>query len=672
MKVLPAFKNLPTEMALINEYTKPGSKFFQYALQRKGGEYTKDAVYALTQYIPAAGYQIHFTPVIQRERQLASFIANFVEGASQGKDAVLARDHAGEFVSWLAQHSSILAGKNEGLFRLVEKVFTRPAADVVKTMQSRVSNNLITTIPVALSNLFPIGRTIISNPVRGAKAFIEALGAADFRPGNEFTKDGIQSVFLNTRYLSDIGDIYRNPIGALNDILRKPAVMADYLTGQTVFRYKLMEAMDAGKSLVESVKYADSQANRWLGNRTIGNMPNILKQFPIITSFALEPLNYAANMIHDIPLENQGHFVAGAIAMSQLLVSGYIGNRIYEQFTGHPLAADPIQATIKVIQMWSGDDKLNKKVKGIAEQVVGLVPILQNFAGVGSVPIASAFTKPEQTVEDPVAALIKLGMLFSPVGGLSQIYKGYTGMSDFARGFKQTTDKLIMYPVDQTPMNLVRALFFGRSAFPESRDYYEREMRPLGVDQTIMFKNLLARNPDAAKAYYEHTQATRLMTTADEKITQIQTRLKLIMGDPFVSPEAKAKALDNARREIMDINGQTVSGIGNMASAVNTGSHPELLATLKNTLDTKALLPIVDGTLFKTTKGISLKNIRVPKARTKKITVKPVRFLVNGKPIRRGTSPAMPRITPPPEAKLPTPISLRSVSKPRLPSVRLG
>jgi len=109
------------------------------------------------------------------------------------------------------------------------------------------------------------------------------------------------------------------------------------------------------------------------------------------------------------------------------------------------------------------------------------------------------------TDEDKRAAGLRkaprMGALLVPAG--VQARKTYTGLEDYFRGSQDTPTGKVRFPVKQDTISGIRAGIFGTSPSDEARTYYDEKLSPLGDKQSERFKELLSRDPQQARDYYD-------------------------------------------------------------------------------------------------------------------------------------------------------------------------
>lgn len=574
-KWLPTVRNLPTIMSTINTTTKPGVRFWGSALKRKGGmEYTDDALFALKNYLESALYQIHFTPVIQRQRQIVKTIVN-----QAANNPNLEETHLTNFAKWLTAHTSLLAGKNESdIYRIIESKIGRGTADTMKWLVGNVGKNLVSTFTVALSNLGANVQTLAETGEKNfARGILETIFSPDLKEKNMFKVDGIQSGFLTGRFKADTGKLYRSTTEAIWDAFSYPARSFDEFTSTVAIRSKYNQLVESGMKPSEAMRYADEWAARAIGDRRIGMTPTAMSELSPLTMFQLEPINYIQMLVHDTPKQYRGEALKGAMFLARLFGYTYLFNNLYQATTGRRLMLDPIDYAIEMTKEVTSDDKLQQKVGKMAQVTLENIPVI----GRGSLPIMAAIPTVNTITEDPRKALVQIGMAFNPAGGLAQLNKTWEGAERFIEGYKQDTKGNVKYPIEQNVINLARLLLSGEYAAPEAREYYEKEYKPLGAGESMNYKWIQKeKGQDEAIAYYEILRKENELKAQVNKIAQAKRELEAVLGDPYKSDEEKKNKLAEFRMLV----GATTSEINDTLAAYVNENNINILSQINNAI----------------------------------------------------------------------------------------
>lgn len=630
-KFFPVLKNLETSMAGLNFITKPGKTFAQFALKRRGDTpEVASALAGLKRYIPVALQQVHYMDSIQRLRAVAQLMRNQV-GNLEG----VSPTHLSEVVGWLDRIASSIAGKNIGLYKLAEEAGGRQLADWIKTADSFTGLNLMAyNIGASLSNLAVLTNALART---GVDSFGKAIASTVSNISKSNLVDGLRSEFLTGRYYEKVGA--KNITEKANDLGMKLFEVIDRFASETVLRSFYDDFLKKGMTPEDALRSADQLAMEQIGNRMIGMPPLIIKQLPVITKFALEPMNYIDTIISDIPRDYRDKVIDGAWLLSKIIVLNYTANEVYEKMTGRRILPDVLYLGQNIKQIWDKPGDTGSKIAQTVPLVAKEIPVVQTFAGGGRVPISAGLPDINTMTEDPVAALIKVSTLFNPFGGSQEAYKIYTALKDYNRGYAQDRSGRVKYTVDQTPTNLARVPM-GKYAFPESVRYYEEGLTPLGSEDS----NLLKNTPQDKQSQLYGTMAVDRKTREPQSL--IRSRITEWMNlslDPNVSREEKIKALQQLgpyRQQIMDYYPNEIKrfakvmgiNLDQLFTAEDTPNLMTLPKPLEQTEMGGGLLDIPSLNLSTgkgkvSNKKVSLKKtpgikVSAPKKRTSKLVVK--------------------------------------------------
>lgn len=550
---------LPDWLRGLSADFKPGKQFFSFAQPRMlddSADYTKSAISAVESYLEPAANQIYRTETIQKARNLERVVKDALLQLPEEKQ----RLPLGNFSQWLSDQTNYIAGKKTYLDRGAEGMFGRNVFKVANEIKNRASANLVgANLSSAMTNT--IGVLTQVPAVVNKKSFVKALVDTARQPLTESTGyiiDGVESTFLRNRFPSDKlaktwSDNARETLGILFEA-------TDKFSAQATVRSFYNDALSKGSSPEQAMRYADEMAAKFLGDRSFGQLPMIFasKALGPWTNFQLEINNQMSVLAKDIPqlAGEDGKKLASMLA--QVAIYSWIYNNVFETFTGRRPAFDPIDATLYTVDETYSNDPANQKFQKIATKVGEYTPFVQTFLGGGRIPMLSGIPEIQDLANNPKKALLKFASIYaSPVGGGYQAFKTLGGVSDFAQGEATTTDGRIKYTIDQDAPNFVRAILFGSSAFPEAAEYYDQEKSPLGVDDTIILRQLQERDPEKAKLFEQRVEMKREINSELNRISKEKDALKLIIGDPNVSASDKEKAKqrfkENTRQIIEDV-----------------------------------------------------------------------------------------------------------------------
>jgi hypothetical protein len=473
-------------------WTKPKAKWASITQQRTGNKTEYDAVGGFLNYLPQAAYAIHIDPHISRFRALADDIA----------DATVDTKNANNLVRTLQNYANDLSGKTNPADRYMMENIPggRTTVAALGWLQNRIKSNVI------LGNLGSAVSQVanVPNGIAFAKQY-SAEGAARtlktiFKPSEEM----MQSPFLKERFGGPGSKVYQQFDTSL---LNKPKQFATWVLNTadklgSEFVWNSAYAKGKAEGVENLVKYADDATRKLIAGRGIGEVPLMYKSkiVGLMAPFQLE----VGNLWHVQKDMVSSKDFAG---IATLYLSMYLFNRLSEDVKGFGVTFDPIQAVIDASQPNLTPLQRGGRVLG---EVASNVPFGQNMAKVlvpeygGSVQMPGGettlnlpsrkelFGKNDPTrfgtsnlIFDSLSNPQKAAQnLILPFGG-GQVAKTIKGIEALQKGgvYDKTGTKL-SYPVSPTLPNQIKASLFGTSGLPESRNYYDKNRRPLTETQT--------------------------------------------------------------------------------------------------------------------------------------------------------------------------------------------
>ncbi|WP_338782422.1 hypothetical protein [Metabacillus sp. FJAT-52054] len=483
--------SLPTDVNGLTGQFRPNKAFFKHAQQRKTDETAFGASEGFDGYVEGVSNIIHHTKNIKRLRGLENAIRTKYEG-----DEKLTN-----FVVELSDYTNSLAGKKNMIDRAAERLVGRKFYNFADTVRRKVAANMIgANVGSALTGYIPMTQALATT---SKPSFVKGM-TDTFK--NVFKDDGFiqQSDFLTKRVGAD--PLYRNWWNNTIDKSMWLMKTVDMFSAQTIVRSKYAEGLKKGLSSKEAMKQADDWAQRIMAGRAKGDVPTLIgsKSLGALTQFQLEVNNQISFIFKDIPkhVDKKG----AASALGQLALYSYFFNNLYEKAVGRRPAFDPLGIAFKAYSDYNDDEKDKMESLGNATMsAINTLPFTSAFAG-GRVPVGSVFPNPfamlkgEAKPEDEFLKPLIYGVL--PAGG-SQINK----MNDAARTLGENPlfpQKMagvyndsgqLKYPVDKGTANQFRGLIFGKSAFPETQEYYDKDRRQLSNKQTAALEE--SANPKA-------------------------------------------------------------------------------------------------------------------------------------------------------------------------------
>lgn len=570
-------ENLPTDINGLTADFKPGKNFFSSSLQRKGGEYTADAIRGIDQYIDGAAPQIYRTDDIKRLRELEKQLRIKYAGS----------EHLSNFVADLGEYINLLAGKKGMIDRSIESSFGRGIYKYANTLKRQVGSNMVgMNVSSSLTNYIPLTQSLATT---GKKNFIQAMFDT---MGNVFKNDGFidRSDFLTSRIGSD--KLYLTKWEKMQNKGGWLFSAIDGFTSQVVTRSKYLDNIAKGMDEAAALKEANRWARKLMAGRSAGEMPTLFgsRTLGLLTQFQLEVNNQISFMFKDIPraFNKKG----AASALGQLFIYSYIFNNFFEQATGRRPAFDPIGVVLQAYQDYTNENmRKGQATKNTVENVAGQLPFASTFTG-GRIPLGAA-------IPNPIAALTgestwskelsKPLFYLAPSTGGGQIKKTIEGVNAYSKGASTSPSGRVRFPIPQTPGNMIRTGLFGQWSTPEGQTYLREGRGVLGEKQTEKFFN--APNPED---YYNQVIETRQRNNASKKEEQEPGILEKLFGprnEAEASTEQELPKIDNDFQMMYEDAQKTISGYQDLASKIRLGKSDTTLEEAQTELvDAKNLL----------------------------------------------------------------------------------
>lgn len=537
-ELYPILKNLPIEMAGINFSTRPGKSFFEGALKREGDTVeVMSALAGFKRYLPSALKLKHYIEPIQRMRATAQLLQDFVPLKAKGK---LDNTHLSNFVKWLTLRANQIAGKNEGLFKLIEASSNRPFATLVSKTDQAIGKNLILfNISAGLSNMASLATALAKDPISFSKASFETLYY--LTTGKDPRKiGGLDSDFLSSRLIEQVKT--NTPYEKITEDLGMALFdFTDKISSQIVIRTYMDNLVKKGMTQQQALKQADIETGLVMGNRSIGMPPLVLSQLPIFTKFALEPLNIFAHYLSDIPEENQGAWLKTGFDLTKIMLANYVINNLFQAVVGRRILPDPINLAQRSVEIWEDETKdPTTRAALVLAETAKEIPVAQNFVGGGRTPLMAGIPTYAQAIDNPIASLLKLSFYFNPFGGSAQLQKFSTGYKDYSQGFSKTASGQVKYPIDRNVGNFLK-IPFGAYSFEESQRYYDLGLKPASNTTSQQIKLSMDDNPELAKSLWTEEQLKRRYNKSDTALSAFEANMEMTLLDPNISDKKKER-----------------------------------------------------------------------------------------------------------------------------------
>lgn len=526
---------LPTDINGLTADFRPGKNFFASALERKGNTTDFDAIQGIDGYIEGASKLIYHTENIQRLRSFDKALRE------KFKDT----DHLSNFAAELTEYTNILAGKKAMIDRAAEDLVGRNIYGAVDKLRKQVGANMVgANVSSALTNFIPLTQSLATTD---KPSFVRGMAETI---ANIFKNDGFidKSDFLTRRIGSD--RLSKTLWEKTGDVANWMFKIIDDFTAQTIVRSKYLEGLKKGLNAEEALKQADDWAARIMADRSLGTVPTLFssKTLGPLTQFQLEVNNQLSFIFKDIPRTFDK--AAAASALGQLLIYGYIFNNLFEKATGRRPAFDLINIVQEAYNDYTKPKKETTQAnKNLIDNIADQVPFLSTFTGGGRIPLSSALPDVIGAIKGDTTWSKEMKKplfnLLPPTGG-GQIRKTFEGLKTLQDKGVYNDDKTkLKYPVDTNTANVIRAVLFGKSALPETREYYDNNRIPLGEKQTKEFLKKVQSGKDAQKEYAEFLRQ-REIDSLEKKIKDM--RKEMVKNyRPGIENEIKALQLELER-----------------------------------------------------------------------------------------------------------------------------
>jgi hypothetical protein len=496
---------LPTDIAGITHYFRPGKKWFGHFLRREGTHTTYDALEGFERYLYGISDVIYHTDDIQRLRAFETAIRmkyapdniknriqeirNSDLSPDEQQSAIdalfeLDRGHLGNYVTDLRNYTDTLAGKKSISDRNMEHKLGRATYNIFDNLNIQVARNMIGwNVSSWLTNFIPIAQA------GGGIKSKNLLKAARDTVLSYINDDGFRdkSTFLTNR--KGIERLNRTTIQKLADAGLAPMEFIDDIATQILVRGKYYDNIERGMSHQQAIDNADDYTAGAVADRSKGAMPTAFYAknplTKLFTLFQLEVNNQYSFLFKDLPREAKelgGKWLA--MTLLKAAVGSYIFNELFERLSGRRPAPDLIGTVVKALKK----DTPLSAIQSVTEDILEDTPFIGGILGGGRLPIQAALPDLMGLIQGDTSwqkELTKpLIYLVSPIGGGGQAKKMIEGIRAYGQGASITDSGRMRFPIAQTPLNRLRTTLFGQYSTPEAREYFDKDRQPLGEKQT--------------------------------------------------------------------------------------------------------------------------------------------------------------------------------------------
>ncbi len=518
-------KDLPTDLNGVTANLKPGQPYFASAKHRIGNYTSFDLLGGLERYLTGAKNQIYHIDDIQTLRALRNYIADgygqakgleslnsLSEEEAQDRIKQVYNAHLSTFAKFLNEEANIIAGKTSLIDRGLEGVIGRRGIAFLDTVNKQVGSNMVGfNVSSSLTNL-----------ISGVQAIAKTDKLSCIKAFAQTTKSRIDSLRGKTDSFAESNPtmirrkgadrFYRTPFQKVGDAGYVLMSAVDNVTTEFIVRAKYNEFVKKGMNEQEAVIEADKWASRLLGDRSLGQMPQLYnsKMLGVVTKFQLEVRNQLDSQFYDTIKEEQATNkdiqdglkrntkTAAKVAATffELAVLQHLFGVAFESVAGYNPTFDIIDVLIKTLGLDDEEDE-NTVMDNVEEGFLTLLedlPYTSILSG-GRIPISSAmpieqFVRGEDEYGNEKSRLETLGEIapyYVLPTGYNQIKKTVQGLSvfddDLPISGSYTDSGNLRFPVDDTLLSRVQAGLFGQWSNKNAREYFDGDMAPLNEKQ---------------------------------------------------------------------------------------------------------------------------------------------------------------------------------------------
>lgn len=498
----PQNDNLPTDIAGLTQFFRPGRKWNPNAQQRSGFETEYNALKNMDRYLETAADVIYHTEDIQNLRALEDAIrAKFGKAGTKALLAELRKSesltgadvqsalaemmpkngHLSGFVQELNEYTNILAGKKSRADRNIESDLGRAVYNTMKNLEGRVAANMVAVNPGSwLTNFIPIQQAAAETGTGSmARAMRDSLK-------NVLKNDGFasESTFLTNRAGTD--RLTSTAVQKASEVMTKPMEWIDQFTAGVVTRAKAYDNIKNGMDRGAAIEAADAWAASVMADRSKGSMPTFFHRSnpltKLFTMYQLEVNNNLRHMLKDMPRDARKKGVGAlALMLVKYIFGAYLFNDLYEKLVGRRSAFDPLGIANEAIGDFTGYQLPNtvdlvgdvlegneldfttepvgatQAAAGLGENLAQELPFVGGLLGGGRIPVSSAIpdmgkvtgaatgwmsgeTHPDKAKQTIGTEMAKLGYYFLPPFGGGQAKKVIEGAQVLTRGGRYTYD----------------------------------------------------------------------------------------------------------------------------------------------------------------------------------------------------------------------------------------
>ena len=591
-------QELPTSIAGLTEFRKPGKPWFSHDLSRSVGYSTAyDMLGGLDEYLKSAGDVIFHTDDIQNVRMLENVIreATTPEGRAETLQDWIEQGITGEelnekmqkeqlensslsnYVRNLREYGNLLANKKSSFDRGFENLLGRSLYRTMQNVKARITSNVLGgNISVVLSQAIPL--TQAAGVISG-KNLLRGIDEA----GRAYAKDdgfNARSTFITNR-IGYKNVAFKDTPQKVADAVAKPFDMVDEVVASAIVRGRYYDNLANGMSESAALKEADSFAAGLIADRSKGALPTIFgSKNPIstmLTMFQVEANNQMDFMFKDLKVEAEKkapHAVGAfmSLALAKMFIAAFMYDEERKLLGLSANAFDPINwlrdASEEIRKGIDDEQSISETVGNIWDNTREQIPFIGG-GRYGSIyenalpkfgNIADAIQAADEmeenggkyvaqtALEELSKPVLYLGL---PTGG-AQLKKTAQGINALVQGESKAISKkgeeYVQYTVAPTLGNIVGGVLLGKSGLKENKEWKASGFTSFSDKERDAYNSLKTHGGSAAQ-FGKYRETYRAMVEADtEKNEALYARRDEILdGNPALT---QAEALERAEMDL--------------------------------------------------------------------------------------------------------------------------
>ena len=591
-------QDIPTNIAGLTEFFKPGKPWFSHDLSRSVGYSTNyDMLGGLDEYLKSSGDVIFHTDDIQNVRMFESVIreATTPEGRAETVKDWIDAGITGEelnaklqneqlegtslsnYVRNLQEYGNLLANKKSSLDRGFEHGIGRGLYRTMNNIKSRITSNVLGgNVSVVLSQVIPLtqavsvvsGKNLLRGIEEAGKAYVNDDGFND------------RSTFVTNR-IGYKNVAFKDTAQKITEAVAKPFDIVDEVVASAIVRGRYYDNIAKGMSEAKAMQDADRVAAALIADRSKGALPTIFGSknplSTLFTMFQVESNNQIDFLLKDLKIEaakdtSKNIGAAYAMALSKVFILAFMYDEARKLLGMSANALDPINwlrdASDEIRKGIDEEQSISETVGNIWDNTREQIPFIGG-GRYGSIyenalpkfgNIADAIQAADEMEENAgkyvaQAALEELSKpvlyLGLPTGG-AQLKKTAQAVKALAEGgsykINDQGEKRLQYTVDPTLGNIAGGILFGKGGFKENKEWKTSGFDSFSTKEQDVFQSLKGHGGDASQ-FGEYRTIYRNMVEADnEKNTALRERRdEILMGNPALT---SAEAMERAEMDL--------------------------------------------------------------------------------------------------------------------------